>query len=180
MNNAPDMRARLASIIAQIGGINCIGGAVRTFALLAALGFAAFMPFVAGYELFRVHAVASWPLVPARIVSATLEPSAFRNGVSSWRYRMVDLQTGAAIETGDMRPGDLPFSVVTWSTADADAAKFQARAGQAVNIRRSPDSTEFYPEGGDTRFMTGVLIICAVFWALVFWRRKNMRSDCKS
>ncbi len=180
MENEPNLRGMMASIIAQAGGIARIGGAIRTFSLLAAAGYAALMPFAAAYELYRVRAVASWPLVPARIVSATFEPSVFRKGVSSWRYRMVDMQTGAAIETGDMRPGDLPFSVVIWSTADADAAKFQARAGQVMNIRRSPDRTEFYPEEGDSRFMTGVLIICAMFWAFVFWRRKNLRSDCKS
>jgi hypothetical protein len=149
-----------------------IGEALRSFALLAALGFSAFMPLVAGYELYRVQDVSRWPLVPARIVGATLEASTSRKTVTSWRYRMVDLQMGKAIDTGDMRPGDLPFSLVIWSTANLDAAQFQANAGRTVMVRRSPDGSEYYPEAGNMRFMTGVLGFCGLFWIGLFWRNQ--------
>jgi hypothetical protein len=171
MNSPLDPRAAQATRHSGSVKIAGVSEALRTFALLAAAGFAAFMPFVAGYELTRVRAVSQWPLVPARIVSATLEPSAFRKGVSSWRYRVVDLHTGEALETGDMRPGDLPFSIVIWSTAILDAARFQARVGQTINIRRAPSGSAFYLEAGDGRFMSGVLMFCALFWGWVYWRR---------
>ena len=171
MNPPPKLRVILASIIAQNGGMPAVIGVAKTFALLAAFGFAAVMPFAATYELYRVHAVSQWPLVPARIVSATLEPSSFRRGSSSYRYRFVDMQSGKEMETGDMRPGDLPFTFVIWSTADAEAARLQARVGQIVQVRQSPDGREFYPEAGDMRFMTAVLALYALFWGWLFWRR---------
>lgn len=173
MTSPPSLRVILTKIIAANGGMARVGAVAKSFALLAAMGFAGVMPLAAGYELYRVHAVSRWPVVPARIVSATLEPSAFRKGVSSWRYRMVDAQSGAAMETGDMRPGDLPFSFLFWSTADGDAARFQARAGQEMRVYRSPDGREFYPEAGNSRFMTAVLALCALFWGWLFWRRKQ-------
>ena len=173
MNTQPSLRAILSTIIAENGGLARVGAAAKSFALLVALGFAGVMPLAAGYELYRVHDVSRWPMVPARIVSATLEPSQFRKGVSSWRYKMVDLQSGAAMETGDMRPGDLPFSFLFWSTADGDAARFHARAGQVMRVYRAPDGREFYPEAGNSRFMIGVLMLCALFWGWLFWRRKQ-------
>lgn len=173
MTAPPNLRSILASIIAQNGGMAAIVDVAKKFALLAAFGFAAVMPFAATYELYRVHAVSQWPLVPARIVSATLEPSSFRRGSSSYHYRFVDMQSGKPMETGDMRPGDLPFSFLIWSTSDGDAARLQARAGQIMQVRQSPDGREFYPEDGDMRFMTGVLAMCGFFWSALFWRRRK-------
>jgi hypothetical protein len=173
MSTPPSLRTMLIKIIAENGGMARAGAAAKSFALLAAAGFASVMPLAAGYELYRVYDVSGWSLVPARIVSATLEPSAFRKGVSSWRYRIVDLRSGAEIETGDMRPGDLPFSFLYWSTADGDAARFHARAGQVTSVRRSPDGREFYPEAGNSRLMIGVLLLCGLFWGGLFWRRRH-------
>jgi Protein of unknown function (DUF3592) len=174
MSNPPGLRSALAAVIAELGGMGRIGAALRRFAVLPALAFAAAITLAAGYELYRVDQVSRWEQVPARIVSATWERSTSRSSNrGSWRYRMVDPHSGEELVTGDLRPGDFPVTIGIWSTADADAARFQARAGETILVRRSPDRTEVYPEAGDNRLMTGLLAACGLFWAWLLWQRRT-------
>lgn len=171
MPEQPDLRSTLATVTAQLGGTARIGAVLRRYAMLPVLVFAAVVPLFAAYELYRVHEVSRWQQAPARIVSATWERSTSRPYRSSWRYRLLDLQSGAEIVTGDRRPGDLPITIGTWTSEDAAAARFNARAGETISLRRSPDGSEFYLEDGDSGLMAGVLAICGLFWVWRFRRR---------
>ncbi|MDE2596102.1 MAG: hypothetical protein KGL44_04395 [Sphingomonadales bacterium] len=161
----------LAASLAMAGGVR---GLARSFLMLMATGFALFMPFAATYELYRVHEVARWQQVSARLDQVALEQSAFRKGVSTWRFHLTDRETGRRYDTGDVEPGDLPFSILGWSSMDGVARRYQAQTGETLRVHRSPDGSEIYLRPGDSRTMTLILALCTGFWAWVVVFRKRV------
>lgn len=168
----------IGQALAELGGGRRLAVSI---VMLMATCIAVFMPIPACYELWMVQQVKTWPEVPVRLEAVELTPSSFRRGDWSWQYRLRDLQTGAAYKTGDLEPGDIPFSVVAgskesalWSSRNNDAARYRQHVGQVIKVRRSPDGKRYFLRDGDSVTMTIVLVLCAAFWLWVLLFRRSV------
>ena len=171
---AAEVRAALARAVSAFGGVRKIA---RTLLMLWVTGFALFMIPAGIYELHRVEVVSHWERVSLRLDGVELERSSFRKGQFSWRWHFSDPDSGRKFETGDVRPGDLPFSALGWSTLDAEAREWQARKGQTVQVWRAPEGDEIYPEQGTPTTMRIILALCAAYWAWVFVTARRKRRQ---
>lgn len=167
-------RAILAHALSAAGGLRHIA---RTLLMLMLTGFAVFMIPAGLYELHRVDVVRHWHPATLRFDGVRLEPAAFHDMPASWRWRFSDPDSGRRFETGDLRPGDLPFSALGWSTLDVEARAWQARSGQMVQVWRAPDGDEIYPEQGTPTTMRIILALCAAYWAWVFLMARRKRRQ---
>lgn len=173
-NMAPpvDPKAILRDALAELGGARKLA---LSLAALSAFFIAAFLPLPAAYELWRVGDVATWQEVPVRLDAVERKRPTFGKGPSTWRYTFTDPATGQPFETGDIEPGDFPFTVMGWSTIDSTARAYQAQVGQTIRVRRSPDGQHYFLRAGNRTTMTAFLGFCGLYWIwlLSVWRRRK-------
>jgi hypothetical protein len=142
---------------------------VKAFGMLSACVFSLVFLVAAPFELFLVHAVNNWPPQPARLISVTRKIVDSTPGADAyWSYELELTKTGESISTSDVRPGDLPFTILLWSTSDWDAARY--RAGQNIEVYRAPEGGKVYLERGGYGFMSMVLAASLAFWAWIVLR----------
>ncbi|MGV3510964.1 MAG: hypothetical protein ACO1OX_03065 [Novosphingobium sp.] len=149
---------------------------VLSMVAMSAFLLATVMPIAAVYELWRVQEVSAWPAVLVRLDAVEKERPTFGKGPSVWRYRFTDPESGRQYQTGDVEPGDFPFTVMGWSTKDATAANYQARIGTLIPVRRSIDRSRYFLQAGDSTTMSVVLGLSGLYWVwlwLVCRRRKS-------
>jgi hypothetical protein len=135
----------------------------RTIVFLIS-AFALFMPPVALYELYRVKAVKSWQSDEMELLSVERVVHRTRRGGTSWVWSFKNPADGRIFTTSDLRPGDLPSSGPGWSTIEQEAMVWRRQSGQRVNVWKSPDGKEIYPEQGNAGTMLTVLALCAIWW----------------
>lgn len=172
MDKPVDPNQILREVLGELGGARKLA---LSIAALCAFLIAAFLPLPAAYELWRVGEVASWREVPVRLDAVERKRPTFGKGPSTWRYTFTDPATGEPYETGDIEPGDLPFTVMGWSTIDATARTYQAQVGQTIRVRRSGDGRHYFLRPGDRTTMTALLGCCGLYWLRFFtvWHRRK-------
>lgn len=158
------------------------GGARRMLLSICSLCMffvATFMPVPAVYELWMVDNVEQWQEVPVRLDAVELKRPTFGKGPSTWRYTLTDPDFGKPYEIGDVEPGDIPFSVAGWSTKDATARNYQAKVGEIIHVRRSPDGKRYFLQAGTTTTMIVLLSLCALYWLWLFsvWRKRRLSQS---
>lgn len=152
------------------GGWRLIGG----FMLLWVYAASLFLLVVAPYELSLVYAARDWPAVPAHVKSVELALPPFHEGQRFWQFTLTRDDTGAELVTADVRPGDLPISILGWSSTTADAQRYAP--GLAVNVFVRPDGRKFFLEQGSPLLMQGVITACLALWLWTgrrIWRRRR-------
>lgn len=176
MEKPVDPKAVLLGVLAELGGARKLA---LSLAALCAFFIAAFLPLPAAYELWRVSEVATWHEVPVRLDAVERKRPTFGKGPATWRYTFTDPATGQPYETGDIEPGDFPFTVMGWSTIDSTARAYQAQVGETIRVRRSPDRQHYFLRAGNRTTMTVLLAGCGLYWLwlLTFWRRRRKRSE---
>lgn len=172
MASPVDPKAILRDVLAELGGARKLA---LSLAALSAFFIAGFLPLPAAYELWRVGDVATWQEVPVRLDAVELKRPTFGKGPSTWRYTFTDPATGQPFETGDIEPGDFPFTVMGWSTIDSTARAYQAQVGQTIRVRRSPDGQHYFLRAGSRTTMTVLLGFCGLYWLwlLSVWHRRK-------
>jgi hypothetical protein len=160
----------LRPALESAGGWRAVG---KRFLLLAISAFAIFMPVAALWELHRVDQVRDWMPVTVVVDKVEWAKPAFRKSQYHWVFSFRDPASTQLWHTGDLAPGDMPFSVLGWSSMDARAQAWADRAGENVTVWRSPDGSEVYPEKGDPMLMRLMLALCAGFW-LWRWQRRRI------
>jgi hypothetical protein len=172
MEQPVDPKQVLREVLAELGGARKLVGSILMLWLLLV---ATFLPIPAAYELWRVGDVASWREVPVRLDAVEMKRPTFGKGPSTWRYTFTDPASGKPYETGDIEPGDFPFTVLGWSTTDSTARAYQAQVGQTIRVRRSPDGSRYFLRAGDRSTMTALLALSGVFWLWLIsvWRRRR-------
>lgn len=172
MDKPVDPKAVLRGVLAELGGVRKLA---LSLAALVAFLVAAFLPLPAMYELWRVGEVATWREVPVRLDAVERKRPTFGKGPSTWRYTITDPATGQRYETGDIEPGDFPFTIMGWSTIDATARAYQAKVGQTIRVRRSGDGTHYFLRPGNRTTMTMLLGGSGLYWLWLFsvWRRRR-------
>lgn len=138
---------------------------LKSFGQLTLVVFSLFFLVMAPFELYQVYTVNNLEPQPARLITVQLEPPTFGKGQWHWRYHFEYLKTGERDETGDVRPGDLPFSTLGWSTADWDAARYHA--GQEISVYRAAEGGHPYLERGGYGFMSAILAAALAYWAVL-------------
>lgn len=161
------------------GVLDEFGGARKLLLLICSIMMflvATFMPIPAVYELWMVAKVEQWQEVPVRLDAVELKRPTFGKGPSTWRYTLSDPDYGKPYETSDVEPGDIPFSVSGWSTRDAIARNYQAKVGEIIYVRRSPDGKRYFLRTGTTTTMSVLLSLCAIYWLWLFtvWRKRRL------
>lgn len=173
MQQPVDPRHILRDVLAELGGARRLAVSI---AALCAFLVAAFLPIPAAYELWRVGQVAEWREVPVRLDAVELKRPTFGKGPSSWRYTFTDPETGKAYETGDIEPGDFPFTVMGWSTTDSTARAYQVKVGQMIRVRRSSDGAQYFLRAGDRTTMSLLLGLSGLYWLWllnVWWSKRR-------
>lgn len=172
MQQPVDPKQVLRDLLTELGGARKLA---LSLAALSAFLVAAFLPIPAAYELWRVGQVAEWREVPVRLDAVEMKRPTFGKGPSTWRYTFTDPQTGKPYETGDIEPGDFPFTVMGWSTTDSTARAYAAQVGQTIRVRRAPDGRQYFLRPGDTATMTALLGFSGLYWLwlLSVWRRRR-------
>lgn len=172
MDKPVDPKQILRGVLGELGGARKLA---LSLAALVAFLVAAFLPLPAMYELWRVGEVATWHEVPVRLDAVERKRPTFGKGPSTWRYTLTDPATGQRYETGDIEPGDFPFTVMGWSTIDGTARAYQAQVGQTIRVRRSGDGRQYFLRAGDRSTMTVLLGLCGLYWLWLasVWRRRR-------
>ena len=162
----------LREVLAELGGARKLAVSILMLWLLLV---ATFLPIPGIYELWRVGDVATWSEVPVRLDAVELKRPSFGKGPSTWRYTFTDPENGKPYETGDIEPGDFPFTVMGWSTTDSITRAYAAKVGQTIRVRRSPDGIQYFLRAGDRTTMTVLLGGSALYWLwlLSIWRRRK-------
>ena len=153
-------------------------GFARQTAVTLISGFALFMPPVALYELSRVKAVHSWPVVELELLGVEKVDNPHRRGGTTWTWSFREPSSGRTVEARDFEPGDIASSGPGWSTMDRQAQAWQRLVGRRVKVWMSPDGKEVYPSQGTPVTMTGVLVLCGLWWivfGLTWLRRRGVR-----
>jgi hypothetical protein len=146
---------------------------LKSAGLLAVCLFSLFLMVVAPFELWQVRAVdASRPLA-ARLIKVSHERAPFKPNLLYWRYDILLTETGERVATSDVRPGDLPMSVMGWSSDDDDAARY--RDGQSLTVFRPTEGGKIFLERGSYAFMSFVFAACFLFWMQLIVRAIRAR-----
>ena len=150
-------------------------GFASRLAVMLISGFALFMPPAAIYELSRVKAVQSWPMVELELLSVEKVDNRNRRGGTAWIWSFREPSNGRIVEVRDFEPGDLSSSGPGWTTMDRQAEAWQGLVGQRVKVWMSPDGKEVYPSQGTPATMTSVLALCGLWWAIfgLKWLRRR-------
>ena len=177
MTKLSDPQRALRGVLDEFGGA---GKLLLSICSIMMFFVAAFMPIPAVYQLWMVHNVEQWQEVSVRLDAVELKRPTFGKGPSTWRYTLFDPEFGKPYETGDVEPGDISFSVAGWSTEDATAQNYQARVGEMIHVRRSPDGQRYFLQAGTTTAMSVLLGLCAIYWLWLFtvWRKRRLSRSC--
>ena len=173
MTKLSDLQQVLSDVLDLFGGARKL---LLSICALCMFFVAVFMPIPAVYELWMVAKVEQWQEVPVRLDAVELKRPTFGKGPSTWRYTLSDPDYGKPYETSDVEPGDIPFSVSGWSTKDATARNYQAKVGEIIHVRRSPDGQRYFLQAGTTTTMSVLLSLCAIYWLWLFtvWRKRRL------
>ena len=106
----------------------------------------------------------------ARIIDSGYRRSNFEPYRYYGYFQFQDLNTGKALTTSDVRPGDFPFSIGAGPLTLMDRMQDDLNTygvGREFKAYRSPDGRKYFLEAGDPGLMRFFFGLSVVWWGFV-------------